>query len=126
MRLPLSSTLELKPATVPAVLISATASPPVRYIKVSAEATAQRREPIQFLRAVERRGRRRDVADRRIAERAGTNEGRGGVLRRELDVGLDAGHQPTARHPIVAALKAGDHAVEIVRGTGGEQRRARG
>src|SRR5262249_56570469 len=50
---------------------------------------------------------------------------RGRVLSRELNVGLDAGHQPIARHPIVAALKAGDHAVEIVRGTGGEQRRAR-
>src|SRR5262249_43117787 len=45
------------------------------------------------------------------------------VLSRELDVGLDAGH-PIAHYPIVPALKAGDHAVEIVRGTGGEQRRA--
>src|SRR5262252_4236077 len=85
-----------------------------------AEAAAHRAEPIQCLRAVEARG---EVADARIADGAGTNEGRGGVLRRKLDVGLDAGDKPTARHPVIAALKAGDHAVEIVRGTGGEQRR---
>src|SRR5215468_9190915 len=40
------------------------------------EAAAHRGEPIQFLRAVEGRGRRRDIADRGIAECAGAHEGR--------------------------------------------------
>src|SRR5262249_2295640 len=73
-----------------------------------AEAAAHRAEPMQCLGAVEARSEGTDI---RIADGAGTNEGRGGVLSRELDVGLDAGHQPTARHPVIAALKAGDHAV---------------
>src|SRR5215831_16283049 len=118
----------LNPATMPAVLISATASPPVRYAMVSGVTVAPRR-PRTVPNQSNVCARSKLVARSpipRIADGAGTNEGRGGVLRRELDVGLDAGHQPAARHPVIAALKAGDHAVEIVGGTGGEQRRACG
>ncbi len=89
-----------------------------------AKAAAHGSEPIQFLPPVEGRAHRRGVADHWTADRPGTNVGRRRVLGRKLNVGLEAGDEPTARHPIVAALETGDDAVDAVRGAGGEQRRA--
>ena len=89
-----------------------------------AKTPAHGAEPIEVMALHEVRRHRRIEPGSRIADCAGTDIVRRGSLPRHLDVGFEAGN-PIARLPIVAGLDAADCAVELVRGAGGEQRRAR-